>query len=558
MPNLVLGPLLRYVSETEANVWVETDADCEVSVLGATEPSFEVEGHHYALVRVEGLDPGSSTPYEVALDGERAWPEPGSDLPPSLIRTLGGAGPLDVRFGSCRVALPHEDPYDKSKDEHEEGRELDALWVLARTMLGAEPAEWPDQLFLLGDQVYVDEGSPRTREKIRQRRGVGTEPGEEVTDFEEYTWLYQEAWSEPLIRWLFSTVSVSMLWDDHDMSDDWNISHSWLEEMRERSWWARRLSGCVMSYWIYQHLGNLSPAVLDETGIYRQVRANREASEPLRDWSESIAKDGSGTRWSFCRDLDGTRVLFVDSRAGRLLEADRRGIVDDEEWEWVVEHAKGDHDHLLIATTVPWLLSPGFQALEAWNERVCDGAWGKPAARAAEKLRRGVDFDHWGSFAESFGRLRDLMDEVSRGVHGRAPGSVVVLSGDVHHAYLSEVAWPRGGSHDDGAEAAAGPGRSPVYQAVCSPYRNPLDEKERRVIRLGFGRPFTVLARRLAGAAGAADPGVRWRTLDGPCFDNQVAMLSLDGREATLRLDKTVPGDTGEQSLERSFERRLA
>ena len=30
--------------------------------------------------------------------------------------------------------------------------------------------EWPDQLLLIGDQVYADEDAPRTREYIRARR----------------------------------------------------------------------------------------------------------------------------------------------------------------------------------------------------------------------------------------------------------------------------------------------------------------------------------------------------------------------------------------------------
>ena len=547
MPELLLGPLLRYVSDTEATIWVEADAPCEVQILDSTEPTFEVEGHHYALVRLEGLEPDTRTPYSVSLDGEERWPLPGSELPPSLIRTLGD-GPVDVRFGSCRVALPHQEPYTHSKDRHEDGHEVDALHVLAHTMTGADPEEWPGQLFLLGDQVYVDEGSPRTRERIRERRGVATGPGEEVIDFEEYTWLYHESWSEPLVRWLFSTVSVSMLWDDHDMSDDWNISGSWVEEMRERAWWQRRMCGCVMSYWLYQHLGNLSPRALDEDSIYQRVRGagGCEASDALREWAEEIAKTGAGTRWSFCRDLGRTRTIFVDSRAGRSFEGGRRQMVDDEEWEWIVEHASGDFDHLLIATTVPWLLSPGFQALEAWNEKVCDGAWGRPAARLSERLRREVDFDHWGAFGESFAKLRDLLAAVARGERGAAPASVVVLSGDVHHAYLAEVA------HPDGRE------RAPVYQAVCSPYRNPLDEKERRLIRAGFKRPFVALARRLAAAAGAPDPGIRWRLRDGPCFDNQVAMLRIDGRGIEMRLDKTVAGAENEQALETTFRRRLA
>ena len=100
--------------------------------------------------------------------------------------------------------------------------------------------------------------------------------------------------------------------------------------------------------------------------------------------------------------------------------------------------------------------------------------------------------------------------------------------------------------------------RSAAYQAVCSPYRNPLDRHERLAIKAGFSRPFTALTRRLAKAAGAPDPGLRWRLTDGPFFDNQVATLRLDGRRAEMKLDKTVPGDDEERHLECVFERRLA
>ena len=118
---------------------------------------------------------------------------------------------------------------------------------------------WPDLLLMLGDQVYVDEGSPETREFIRSRRDVSEPPGEEVLDFEEYTRLYHESWREPYVRWLFSTVPSAMVIDDHDISDDWNISRSWKEEMDRKPWWHQRVEAGYMTYWIYQHLGNLSP-----------------------------------------------------------------------------------------------------------------------------------------------------------------------------------------------------------------------------------------------------------------------------------------------------------
>jgi hypothetical protein len=547
MPELLLGPLLRYVSETEATIWVETSEACEVEVLGRRERTFGVAGHHYSLVRVEGLEPGGFYEYEVALDGERRWPPAGHELPPSAIRTLTRAKPVDICFGSCRVAVPHEKPYTQSKDEDPEGRELDALHVLATQMARSERDEWPELLFLLGDQVYVDEGSPRARERIRAKRDVDEPPGEDVLDFEEYSWLYEESWSDPLVRWLFSTVSVSMAWDDHDMSDDWNISRSWHEEMERHDWWHERAVDGIVSYWVYQHLGNLSPRELDDSEVYARVRGNPDATDVLRDWAREIETTASGTRWSFCRDVDGVRAIFMDSRAARVLTEERRSMFDDRVWDWIVDHAGGDFDHLVLATTVPYLLSPGFHHLEAWNERLCDGVWGGLVARGSEKLRRAADFDHWAAFQLSFQRLRELLEEVGSGKRGKPPASIVILSGDVHHAYLCEIAFRRGAGM-----------QSPVYQAVCSPYRNPLDARERKAIRAGFTRPFELFARSLAHLSGAPDPGIRWRLLEGPHFDNQVGTLRLDGRKAIVRLDKTVAGEEDEQSLEKTFERRIA
>src|SRR5829696_1658874 len=111
MPGLVLGPVLRYVGENDATIWVETDAACVVEVLGHRERTFTVEGHHYALVCVRNLEPGEIHPYDVRLDGNQVWPPSGYDFPAPAIRTLAAAGPFQVAFGSCRVALPHRPPY---------------------------------------------------------------------------------------------------------------------------------------------------------------------------------------------------------------------------------------------------------------------------------------------------------------------------------------------------------------------------------------------------------------------------------------------------------------
>jgi hypothetical protein len=140
VPELVLGPLLRYAGFSEATVWVETDAACEVEVLGYRSRTFHVEGHHYALVCVAGLEPGGVYEYEVLLDGERRWPVAGSPFPPSVIRTLDSEAPLKLVFGSCRISAPHEPPYTLNSEADERGLGVDALYAMAMR-LTAEPAE---------------------------------------------------------------------------------------------------------------------------------------------------------------------------------------------------------------------------------------------------------------------------------------------------------------------------------------------------------------------------------------------------------------------------------
>ena len=547
MPDLILGPILRYLDESQATIWVETDGPCEVDVLGRTERTFCVNDHHYALVPVLGLEPGGTYPYEVRLNGDVRWPEPGSELPPSAIRTIDPERTLRIVFGSCRVAVPHRPPWNLSPDEHELGREVDALYALALRMIERDPSEWPHLLLSVGDQVYVDEDSPRTREFIRARRDTSLPPGEEVADYEEYTRLYWESWGDPVIRWLLSTVGVAMIFDDHDVHDDWNTSIAWLEEMRAKPWWEERIEAGLSSYWVYQHLGNLSPAALAQLDLLREVRDCEDAGPVLRRFAREADRGSEGSRWSYCRDLGRTRMVVFDSREGRQLARPPRTMVDDREWEWVNEQARGGFDHLLLIDTLPVLLIPALHHVEAWNEAVCAGAWGESLVPVGERIRRALDLEHWAAFNESYRRMEELLTDVASGRRGPPPATVVGIAGDVHHAYLAEVGFPRG----VGAQSA-------VYQAVCSPFRNALDSHERAIVRMAQRRGAERLLRPLARSAGVPDPRLRWRLVQPATFDNQFATLEIDGRSAVLRIERTVRDEADNRTIETSLERRLA
>jgi hypothetical protein len=550
VPELVLGPLLRYAGARNATVWVETDSPCAVGVVVGDSthhsPTFRVGDHHYALVHVTDLESGSSYEYEVRLGGKRVWPEPDSPFPPSVIRTMGVGETVKLVFGSCRISAPHEPPYSLSHEEDGRGLGVDALFAMAMRLHRRSAEELPHALVLLGDQVYAHKPPQSTLEFIRSRRDTSKPPGEEVADFEEYTRLYWDSWKDPAIRWLLSTVPSAMIFDDHEVSDDWNISESWVEETRSHPWWNAQIIGAHATYWVYQHLGNLSPQELAASELFEQVRNTDDAWPLLREFAYRAHRTSGGTRWSFHRDFGRVRLIMMDSRGGRMLEEGRRSMVDAEEWLWIEDHATGDFDHLLLGTSLPVLLGPGMHYLQAWNEAVCAGVWGEGAKGWGERVRRSQDLDQWASFHDSFVKLTDLIHRVAAGEKGKPPSPITILSGDVHHGYLAEANF-----HD--ARLA-----SPIYQAVCSPLRNALPGRKSRLQDGAWTRSAALAGRLLSRLAGIEDEKLSWHlTHDEPWFENHVATLELNGQRARITFEKAVTDSSGEPSLEKIYERHL-
>jgi hypothetical protein len=546
-PLLVLGPLLRYAGETAATIWVETDRACAVAILGHEARTFQVAGHHYGLVVVSGLRPGAEYEYQVALDDTVRWPKPDSPFPPSVLRTLAPGRPPRLAFGSCRIAELPVPSRSRGRDRHAEEHGSDALAACALDLRELPHERWPDLMLMIGDQVYADEAGPATRRLIAERRDPSVAPGYEVADFAEYCFLYREAWTEPSVRWLLSVIPTAMIFDDHDVHDDWNISAAWRREYRAKPWWRDRITGAFMSYWVYQHLGNLSPEELGKNELWREVQEADDAAAVLSDFAGRADEGTAGIQWSFRRGIGNVRVVVIDSRAGRVLDDGRRLMVSEPEWRWVTESVAGDWDHVVLATSLPLMLPGGIHALEAWNEAVCDGAWGKPFTSLGERVRRAVDLEHWAAFGQSFAEFVRLLTGLATGSYGQPPASVTVLSGDIHHSYLAAVDFPAG--TDSG---------SAVYQVVCSPIHNLLPHSLRRGQQLVTSRAGELLGTALARLAGVREPGIRWRITCGPWFCNMLSTLEFDGRKARIRFERSLPGGAGPPHLQPVCETELS
>ncbi|HLU98893.1 MAG TPA: alkaline phosphatase D family protein [Thermobifida alba] len=545
---LRLGPVLRNVTETSATIWVETTAPGRVTVtagdLSASADTFEVHGHHYALCDLTGLRPGQAVEYRVSVDGAPVWPEADSPHPPSLLRVPDPSAPQRLLFGSCRTPTDHG-PAAVARYGADVLRAY-ALRLAESRRAADGAAEEPTALLLIGDQVYADEIQQPMREYLATRRAHTSAdslrpPDDEVVFFDEYAELYRLSWSDPDVRWLLSTVPTLMLFDDHDIRDDWNTSGTWRREIAENPWWRHRITSGLGSYWVYQHAGNLSPAQRAADPVWRALR-DGGGGAALDEFAWRAHEEPSSYRWSHSHTFGRSRVLMVDTRCGRDVADDRaRSMLGPAGERWLDESLTGDVDHLVVASTLPFLLPKGVHYLEAWNEAVCAGAWGGWLRGPGERLRQALDLEHWAAFQRSFASVAEAVLEVAGGARGAAPASVLFLGGDVHFSYLAR-ARPRGRRATD----------TVVAQLVCSPLCNWLPPAMRRMTWLSARAVAGLCCRVLAALAGVRAPALDWRLDDGPWYDNALATLVLDGRSAAVRWEHSPVARTALLAAARS------
>ena len=106
----------------------------------------------------------------------------------------------------------------------------------------------------------------------------------------------------------------------------------------------------------------------------------------------------------------------------------------------------------------------------------------------------------------------------------------MLLSGDVHYSYL----------------AAAGPASADlesarIYQAVCSPIRNPLSRSLRLANVIGSFGVASLVGGLLVRTAKLPRRALRWKITNGPWFPNALASIELEGRSALVRWNTARP-----------------
>jgi hypothetical protein len=222
---------------------------------------------------------------------------------------------------------------------------------------------------------------------------------------------------------LLAHVQTLMIFDDHDVTDDWNLSAKWETAAYGHPFSRRIVGNALIAYMLCQGWGNrpdVFKAALDEmAALVATTDADNRLDAPVQD--ALVERLLSFRQWHFVLRTKPT-IIVLDTRTRRW--RNRRnpghpsGLMD---WESLTQL-----QHELLDETAAVIVSPspmfGVKLIEV-VQRI--------AAFAGQALI--VDAENWMAHRGAASSMLNIFR------HSRTPGNYVVLSGDVHYSFAYDV-----------------------------------------------------------------------------------------------------------------------
>ncbi|MCQ8876500.1 alkaline phosphatase D family protein [Pseudoalteromonas shioyasakiensis] len=217
---------------------------------------------------------------------------------------------------------------------------------------------------------------------------------------------------------LFANVPSYMMFDDHDVTDDWNLTAGWEQVIYQHPVSRRIVNNGLISYWLFQGIGN---------------DAGNKSFSLLAPFKQSFAAD---EQWQF-KTFDKTllefnhwhyelntvpKVVVLDTRTHRWRNEQNfnepSGLLD---WERLTELEDSllTHEQVIIVSPAPVFGVKSIEAIQALFN-IC----GQPLL---------VDVENWMAHE---GSAKKLLDTFRR---DDTPKETLILSGDVHYSFCFSV-----------------------------------------------------------------------------------------------------------------------
>jgi hypothetical protein len=224
----------------------------------------------------------------------------------------------------------------------------------------------------------------------------------------------------PAIRRVLANIPTYMICDDHDITDDWNITKEWVEAVKDSRCGKQIVANGLAAYWAFQAWGN-NPDLYKEDFIQvitGYLGKNGNITNEEKGAFENHIWNYHG--WTF--DVPTHPLtIFLDCRTQRQYDSFQGPpqLINDDELQSIlrtIERTNYEKSQPII------LVSPtpvfGFDLAESLQEYLA----GKSSVYK-------WDLETWSANEKGFVRFLSFL------IHNLRPGHCIFLSGDVHYAF---------------------------------------------------------------------------------------------------------------------------
>lgn len=224
--------------------------------------------------------------------------------------------------------------------------------------------------------------------------------------------------SLPQAARVMAHLPTAMIFDDHDVTDDWNLTIAWEQAAYEHPLSNRVIGNALLAYFVCQGWGN-APEKFDD-GLIQRVNESLQ-SPGSKQHKALIDELFHFNQWHYHWDTQPC-LIVLDTRTQRW-RSERSihapsGLMD---WESItdLQHELLDHKAVIMVSPAPVF---GVKLIEIIQAIFT--FFGKPLI---------VDAENWMAHRGAAYALLNLFR------HKRTPRNFVILSGDVHYSFAYNI-----------------------------------------------------------------------------------------------------------------------
>ncbi|MCS6115548.1 alkaline phosphatase family protein [Shewanella baltica] len=246
------------------------------------------------------------------------------------------------------------------------------------------------------------------------------------------------------VRRFMAHIPVYMMFDDHDVTDDWNLTAKWELAAYEHAFSKRIIGNALIGYTLFQGLGNAPDKFTDEIRPLLDAFFAQPQSESQDLLIDELLKF---EQWHYTL-ATSPKLVVLDTRTRRWRSesnlAKPSGLMD---WEALM-----DLQQELLGQSKVIIVSPapmfGVKLIEAIQ---------RTATLMGASLL--VDAENWMAHPGAANALLSIF------MHRKTPEEFVILSGDVHYSFSYDISIRFRRSSPN------------IYQITCSGIKNHFPEK---------------------------------------------------------------------------------